>query len=107
MDPSMGTKDKFEDDWCKDFAEKCARELAALEEYGKDDPQAAFHFLRLCFAPKIDHLLRTVAPDNVRAAAAKHDEHIWETFKKIHGIRSADEQTRIQSGLSGKDGGCA
>ena len=26
----------------------------------KDDPQAAFHLLRMCFTPKINHLLRTV-----------------------------------------------
>src|SRR5690606_6306379 len=92
--------------WCKTFAEGCARELAALVEYGKEDPQAAFHFLRLCFAPKINHLLRTVAPDNVRAAAAKHDNRIWKAFKHIHDIRSAEEQMRKQSGLCGKDGGC-
>ena len=53
----IGTKDEFEDDWCKAFAEDCARDLAVIEEYGKDNPQAAFHFLRLWFAPKINHRL--------------------------------------------------
>ena len=38
----IGTKDEFEDDWCKAFAEDCARDLAAIEEYGKDEPPSRF-----------------------------------------------------------------
>src|SRR5690606_12608630 len=93
--------------WCKNFANDCARELVALEEYGKEHPQAAFQFLRLCFVPKINHLLRTVSPGNVRAAAVEHDKHIWRAFKHIIDIRSVGEaEMRRQSGLCAQDGGC-
>jgi hypothetical protein len=54
-----------------------------------------------------ENLIRLLADNAVR-----HDEHIWgghsriQEDKKIHGIRRADAQVRMQSGLSDRDGGC-
>ena len=105
----LGTTNEFENKWCQNLVEECARDLTALKEYGMEDPQAAFQLLRLCFVPKINHLLRTVAPDNVRTAAAEHDKNIWKAFKHIHNLKFRPDdgkQIRIQAGLCAKDGGC-
>src|SRR3546814_16507331 len=63
----------------------------------------------MCYAPKVHHLLRTIKPDVVSDAAAEHDGHVWEAFKKILQLKfkppEKEAATKAQSGLNAPDGG--
>src|SRR3546814_6003636 len=63
----------------------------------------------MCYAPKVHHLLRTIKPDVVSDAAAEHDGHVWEAFKKILQLKfkppEKEAATKAQSRLNAPDGG--
>ena len=61
----------------------------------------------MCFAPKINHLLRTVTPYAIVETAAEHNDVVWATFNKIFQLqtKTRERPARMQSGLGPSDGG--
>ena len=51
-----------------------------------NDPQSALLLLRHCHVPKLDHLARTVHPNNIRKAASIHDSMTRATFSQVLGF---------------------
>ena len=90
----LGAGAAYEQAWCRGCAEERTREREVIEEFGKIHPQVACNLLRLCFAPKIHHLLRTVEPDTVSDAAKLHDNNIWTAFTTINQVKKDHDATR-------------
>jgi hypothetical protein len=75
-----------------------------------DDPQAGYLLLKWCFSPKIDHLLSSVASDDIVFAARRHDRRILESLASLtlgRGERRTDAWKRAvaQARLPAKEGG--
>ena len=90
---------------CKDV---CSRASAFLDRIAElpvhaspHQPavQAASLLLRLCGASKINHLLRTIPPQDVEGMAAKFDDAILAAYEQITRLDPLTEDQRLQCQL--------
>ena len=70
----------------KHLRERLAEERRLLEQIPKlPDAQCAWLLLHYCAAPRANHLLRTLPPEEVQQYAQDHDNEIWRTLLGILG----------------------
>jgi hypothetical protein len=67
----------FEREWCRQHvSELLEKELEEIKELANCNPQEALSLLRLCYVPKITHLIRSVNPNQTEEAVSLHDRSV-------------------------------
>ncbi|XP_062516214.1 uncharacterized protein LOC134191608 [Corticium candelabrum] len=70
-----------------------------------DDPQSSLLPLRHCHVPSLNHLSRTVIPEQLNKAALIHDDQTYQTFSSVIGLDVSDPDSWFQSCLPIRHGG--
>jgi hypothetical protein len=77
---------------------------AEIRDLAERSPQEALSLLRMCYSPKITHLVRSVEPKFTGEAVSVHDNSIWDAFRQTFRLPN-NVENRLQSGLRSTDGG--
>jgi len=81
--------DEFVQEHCREVLNNEAQLLSMIPKLAS--LQASWLILYFCAVPKINHLLRTLAPSQSRHVARSHDQAILEVFGGLFGIPSQDD----------------
>ena len=90
---------------CMDKAKSGTELCSKLLEL--DDPQSSLLLLRHCHVPSLNHLSRTVIPEQLNKAALIHDDQTYRTFSSVMSLDVLDPDSWFQTCLPIRHGGCS